>query len=199
MKTMNLALIYVLFLSIIIWLQLEQQQYVHALQMGEVIPDEAIRLRILAHDNSLKEQMIKADIRDAINEEVRQAVGHVQEKEAARKEIKKLIPTLEKVSNDVLKSHRASHDVSIALKEDVQFPTRVYGPIVYPQGTYEALVITIGDGKGENWWCVLFPALCFIETDQEKDVDTVDKNGKYTFFIVEKWKEWFGKDRSEEV
>ena len=66
-KTMNLALLYVLFFSVMIWLQIEQNQYVDASRMEEqVIPEEAIRLRILAHDDSLKEQMIKTKVRDAI-------------------------------------------------------------------------------------------------------------------------------------
>ena len=85
-KTMNLALLYVLFFSVMIWLQIEQNQYVDASRMEEqVIPEEAIRLRILAHDDSLKEQMIKTKVRDAINAELRSVVGYIDEKKNCEK------------------------------------------------------------------------------------------------------------------
>lgn len=199
-KTMNLALLYVLFFSVMIWLQIEQNQYVDASRMEEqVIPEEAIRLRILAHDDSLKEQMIKTKVRDAINAELRSVVGYIDEKKIARKEITEAIPKLEKIVDEVLAEHDVTHDVSLSLKKEVEFPTRIYGPLIYPQGMYEALVVTIGEGKGQNWWCVLFPALCFIETDTEEEEKAVDEKEKYTFFIVEKWKDWFGKEKKEEV
>ncbi|MFB5662757.1 stage II sporulation protein R [Alteribacillus sp. HJP-4] len=196
------ALIYVIFLVLISWLHMEQQQNAAASSgIAEVIPEEAVRLRILAHDDSPAEQLIKREVRDEVNAEIRTIVSDLSTKEEARARIAAHVPELERITASVLQKNNASHSFTIQLKENVEFPTRVYGPLVYPAGTYEALVVTIGEGEGENWWCVLFPPLCFIPADEKAEAeeesvdnnsDTVDKDSAYTFFVVEKWKEWFG-------
>ncbi|WP_185819732.1 stage II sporulation protein R [Salibacterium salarium] len=214
----NKALIYVIFLVLLAWLQMEQQQNATASDTGvQAIPEEAIRLRILAHDNSPGEQLVKTEVRDAVNAEIRSLVNELDEKDEARETINQSIPELESIVQDVLNAHdKSSRTFSINLKSQVEFPTRIYGPLVYPAGTYEALVISIGKGEGENWWCVLFPPLCFIpaeenkESVEKKDVSvdnstenngSVDKSeedvegsSEYTFFVVEKWNKWFGSD-----
>ncbi|MFB4163322.1 stage II sporulation protein R [Alteribacillus sp. JSM 102045] len=212
----NKALIYVIFLVLIAWLQMEQQQNASASNPGvNAIPEEAIRLRILAHDDSPEEQILKRKVRDAVNQEIRTLVEGLSEKEEARKTIDDNLSNLENIVQEVINNSGSSHSFSIALKDQVEFPTRIYGPLVYPAGNYEALVVSIGEGEGENWWCVLFPPLCFISTDDEEDpaqnekgyvdnnsktVDSVEKNQdkvdeekEYSFFVVEKWNEWFGK------
>lgn len=79
---------------------------------------------------------------------------------------------------------------------EAQFPTKLYGNLVYPAGVYDALLITLGEGKGENWWCVLFPPLCFLDMDSgeavEEDMSTAseqEEEEKETievkFFLVE--------------
>ncbi|WP_026701832.1 stage II sporulation protein R [Salibacterium aidingense] len=214
------ALIYLFFLVLISWLQMEQQQNAAASNTGvQAIPEEAIRLRILAHDNSPEEQLIKTEVRDAVNVKIRSLVEEVKEKEEARSTIRSALPELEGIIREVLEDHdRASRSFSIDLKTDVEFPTRIYGPLVYPAGSYEALVISIGKAEGANWWCVLFPPLCFlsaedgegvensapsVEKPEEKQEDvenpesSVEENGEYSFFIVEKWNSWFG-DKEEQ-
>ncbi|SDI04500.1 stage II sporulation protein R [Alteribacillus persepolensis] len=211
----NKALIYVIFLVLIAWLHMEQQQNASASNPSiDTIPEEAIRLRILAHDDSPKEQLLKREVRDAVNAEVRQLMEGVTEKEEARGVMEANVDAIEKVVRNVIADHHLSHTFTIGLKEQVEFPTRIYGPLVYPAGEYEALVVSIGEGKGENWWCVLFPPLCFLSANEEEDVENntepvenidaeegfVDKNDdsvenekEYSFFIVEKWNKWFGK------
>jgi stage II sporulation protein R len=85
-----------------------------------------------------------------------------------------------------------SYEVSFS---EVQFPTKLYGNIVYPAGLYDAVLITLGEGKGENWWCVLFPPLCFLDIDNGEAVDAVEAESKdnvedeeeveVSFFVVE--------------
>ncbi|RSL28931.1 stage II sporulation protein R [Salibacterium salarium] len=212
----NKALIYVIFLVLISWLQMEQQQNATASDTGvQAIPEEAIRLRILAHDNSPEEQLVKTEVRDAVNIEIRSLVEELNEKDKARETIKQSLPELEKIVQDVLETNDMdARTFSIDLKSQVEFPTRIYGPLVYPAGTYEALVISIGEGEGENWWCVLFPPLCFIPAEEneetveneansvdkstenkgemEQEEENVEESREYTFFIVEKWNKWFG-------
>ncbi|WP_240376176.1 stage II sporulation protein R [Bacillus piscicola] len=202
------ALFYIIFLMVLVFIQMEQQQEASAsISQNNVIPDEAIRLRILAHDDSPGEQLLKREVRDAVNEEIRGLVAELDNKKEARTAISEAGPTLETIVQETLDRLDSGHDFSLKLATDVEFPTRIYGPLIYPAGSYEALVITIGEGEGANWWCVLFPPLCFIPADNEaqavdnqvdkaenveKNAASVDDTPKHSFFIVEKWKDWFG-------
>ncbi|SFE61601.1 stage II sporulation protein R [Alteribacillus iranensis] len=201
------ALFYILFFMTLVILHIEQQQEASAsISHQDMIPEDAIRLRILAHDDSPGEQLLKREVRDAVTEEIRVLVQDLQSREEARERMRKNMDHIEEVIQNVLEENLSDHTFTLQLKEDVTFPTRMYGPIVYPAGTYEALVVSIGEGEGENWWCVLFPPLCFIpaeeeETEPEKtenqqhvdnSKENVDEEEVYSFFVVEKWKDWFG-------
>ncbi|MGY4688405.1 stage II sporulation protein R [Salibacterium sp. K-3] len=207
------ALIFVCFFVLLCWLQMEQQQNAAASDAGvQAIPEEAIRLRILAHDNSPEEQLLKTEVRDAVNQQIESEITVEIEKDEARTRLQEALPDLETTVEEILASRdMQDRDFSIALKSNVDFPTRIYGPLVYPAGSYEALVVTIGKGEGDNWWCVLFPPLCFLQSEEsvdntsdivdeedrqgenvEKQKDSVDEKEEYQFFVVEKWKIWFG-------
>ncbi|MCJ7840561.1 stage II sporulation protein R [Lederbergia sp. NSJ-179] len=127
-----------------------------------VIPDEAIRLRILANSNKEKDQAIKREIRDSVNEEINQWVAELTSLEEARKVMISRLDKIEEIANQKLKEAGVNDSVHVEFGE-AQFPTKLYGQYLYPAGTYEAIVITIGEGKGANWWCVLFPPLCFLD------------------------------------
>ncbi|GIN90835.1 stage II sporulation protein R [Siminovitchia terrae] len=144
----------------------------------QVIPEEAIRLRILANSDSEKDQEVKRAVRDAVNKQINEWVEQLTSIEEARHVISSRLPELEKIAKNELIKHGLSYSVSIDFG-DVQFPTKLYGQYLYPAGTYEAVLITLGEGKGANWWCVLFPPLCFLDFSNsaavsqgiEEDVD----------------------------
>ncbi len=153
-----------------------------AVENVQVIPEEAIRLRILANSDSEKDQEVKRAVRDAVNKQMNEWVEQLTSIEEARQVISSRLPELEKIAKNELIKHGLSYSVSIDFG-DVQFPTKLYGQYLYPAGTYEAVLITLGEGKGANWWCVLFPPLCFMDFSNsaavsqgiEEDVDnTVD-------------------------
>lgn len=127
-----------------------------------VIPKEAIRLRILANSDSEKDQEIKHIVRDVINEEISTWVQDLTSMEEARALIQSRLPEIERLAAGVLKEQNVQQDVRVDFGM-VQFPTKLYGEHLYPAGEYEAILVTIGDGKGANWWCVLFPPLCFLD------------------------------------
>lgn len=127
-----------------------------------VIPKEAIRLRILANSDSEKDQEIKHIVRDVINEEISTWVQDLTSMEEARALIQSRLPEIERLAAEVLKEQNVQQDVRVDFGM-VQFPTKLYGEHLYPAGEYEAILVTIGEGKGANWWCVLFPPLCFLD------------------------------------
>lgn len=177
-----------LFLSICLLLMQWQPQAIANNPEDEPIPQQSIRLRILANSNDGHDQMVKRDVRDRVNHAVREWVGTYDELDEARRTIKAHTSDIETIVHDTLEENGVDQSYHVELRRTV-FPTKTYGDYVYPAGEYEALVITLGEGEGANWWCVLFPPLCFIDMDQEGTAtdqphDSEDVTVK--LFIVEK-------------
>lgn len=127
-----------------------------------VIPNEAIRLRILADSDLEKDQNIKRLIRDEVNIEITKWVQELTSIEAAREVIKSKLPEIQAIAEGIVAAEGANQSVKTEF-DKVQFPTKLYGQFLYPAGEYEAILITIGEGEGANWWCVLYPPLCFLD------------------------------------
>ncbi|OBA02431.1 stage II sporulation protein R [Paenibacillus polymyxa] len=131
----------------------------------KVIPHDSIRLRILANSDRPEDQLVKREIRDAIVQQMNTWVGELDNPQSlnqARVLIDAHLPEIDRLVGAELarRGIAYAHQVELA---SVPFPTKMYGGLVYPAGNYEALRVTLGQGKGQNWWCVLFPPLCFID------------------------------------
>lgn len=128
----------------------------------QVIPNEAIRLRILANSNKEADQELKRSIRDEVNKEINKWVAELTSIEEARKVIGSRLSDIEAIAEEVMVKEGNVQKIQVDFGETV-FPTKLYGQYLYPAGKYEAIKITLGEGQGENWWCVLFPPLCFLD------------------------------------
>ncbi|MFZ7756717.1 stage II sporulation protein R [Bacillus thuringiensis] len=128
-----------------------------------VIPKEAVRLRILANSDSDKDQALKRKLRDEVKAQIDGWVADLTSFEEARKVIQSHIPEIEKTVENTLKREGSKESFQVKFSKNVKFPTKVYGNFIYPAGEYEAVLITIGEGEGANWWCVLFPPMCFLD------------------------------------
>lgn len=140
-----------------------ESQKVDAALLNTAIPDESIRLRILAHSDSPQDQAIKMLVRDRVVEQMNSWASEASSIEEARAVVQNNLQQLEQVVGDVLKENGQTYGYKLALSE-VEFPTKSYGGLVYPAGQYEALLISLGNAEGRNWWCVLFPPLCFVDS-----------------------------------
>ncbi|WP_415783384.1 stage II sporulation protein R [Lederbergia lenta] len=149
-----------------------------------VIPEEAIRLRILANSDSEQDQEVKRAIRDAVNVEITNWVQDLTSIDTARDVITSQLQEVEEIARQELAQMGLDYSVKVEFG-DVEFPAKLYGQFLYPAGTYEAILITLGEGSGANWWCVLFPPLCFLDfsnglavgpgfDDSEESVETKD-------------------------
>ncbi|TLS36706.1 stage II sporulation protein R [Pseudalkalibacillus caeni] len=196
------ALIHLLISFIIVFTSLSSSQpRAFAEQDPNVIPDEAIRLRILANSNSDADQSVKRLIRDKVNESINTWVKDLTSIEASRKVIRSHLGEISNiVSNELEAMNLDGQNYKVEFAK-VQFPTKLYGNYVYPAGKYEAVLITLGEGLGDNWWCVLFPPLCFLDfdngdavkdannekavnTEQAKEIQTEKEEVKVEFFLV---------------
>jgi len=134
----------------------------------EMIPEDAIRLRILATSNDMKDQQMKYTVRDEVNAYLSTEISQVTSIDEARKRMEEILPKVEEIIAKTLEQKGENLSFSVQFKKDVPFPTKKYGKYVHPAGDYEALLITLGEGGGDNWWCVLFPSLCYLDLSKEE-------------------------------
>ena len=177
----------------------------HTLQQG--IAAEIIRFHVLANSDSEKDQALKRKVKDEVVTFMQDKLKKVTKKEQAEQVIKANLEEIRKVAEQVTKKEGNGESVTTALtKKD--FPVKVYGDTVFPAGNYETLQIEIGNAKGKNWWCVMFPSLCMVDesytvvpkeakeklkdhlTEEEYESIQMEQNSvKYRLKIVEIWDE----------
>ena len=144
-----------------------------------MIPTDAIRIRIIANSNSDIDIEKKKEIRKNLEEEIYNLLKDAKTSSEARNLINENLDKLNILVDDKTNSN---YDLSFGKN---YFPRKVYKGIIYEEGEYESLVVTLGKGNGDNWWCVLFPPLCLLEGNEDtKDVE-------YRFFVkdlIDKYK-----------
>ncbi|KIQ93339.1 stage II sporulation protein R [Anoxybacillus thermarum] len=143
-------------------------------QSDVVIPNEAVRLRILANSDSPEDQALKRAVRDAVNEQITTWVSDLTSFEEAKQVIAQHVPDIEQTVARVLREKKSDQSYNVTFGR-VSFPTKIYGSYIYPAGEYDAVLITLGKGEGANWWCVLFPPLCFLDFSTGEAVRPVEK------------------------
>ncbi len=131
-------------------------------KMRNSFEDKIIRFHIRANSDMEEDQALKLKIRDEILKEMNEKFKDTKSLEESRKVIKENMKEMKYITERVIEEEGKDYDVAISLGQD-NFPTRKYGNLVLPSGEYETLLITLGEGKGQNWWCVMFPPLCFVD------------------------------------
>lgn len=142
-----------------------------------LIPKESIRFRIIANSNNVEDQKLKLGIKNELQREVISKLStnsYVTTKES----IEASINTIDKV----LKKHNISYNISYG---ENYFPEKSFKGVIYPKGEYQSLVVTLGEGLGDNWWCVLFPPLCLLEANEAEYSDV--EYSLYTKEIINKF------------
>ena len=164
MKKYNPASLYIVMLciSLAVSFYIPKPESANATEETVIIPDEAIRLRILANSDSEQDQAVKKAIRDEVNAHITEWVKDLTSLDTARDVINSHLPDIQTIAERYVAEHGLDQEVAVSFGP-AQFPTKLYGQYLYPAGEYEAIVITLGKGKGANWWCVLFPPLCFLD------------------------------------
>ena len=131
-----------------------------------IIPEDAIRFRIIANSNSAIDQKKKTEIKNQIEEKIYDVLTNVNNVKEARKLIKENLDVIE----EIVKEYQIPYQINYGQN---YFPTKTYKGIIYPSGDYESLVITLGKGIGKNFWCILFPPLCLID-DESKEYSDIE-------------------------
>lgn len=133
--------------------------------MVEVKTPPFIRLHILANSDSPADQNLKYRVRDRLITAMKEEFQEAQSLEESRAILLERLNYLEKIAGEYIGAEGYAYPVQ-AVYGDFNFPRKTYGSITLPAGTYEAVRIIIGEGKGANWWCILFPPLCVVDGGQ---------------------------------
>lgn len=137
------------------------------------VPDNLIRLHVVANSDSELDQMIKYAVRDAILASTTSMFKDLTSVSEAKRVAEANLKDIEAVAQSVVASYGKDYSVRAELGI-FPFPTKVYGSVILPEGNYQALRIVLGTGQGQNWWCVLFPPLCFINITSDDITLTED-------------------------
>ncbi len=137
---------------------------------NDIIPDDAIRVRVIANSNSDYDQNIKLKVKDLVEADMYNLLKDTKSIDEARKLINGNLDNLN--SNIYTTLRKENYNLPFTVNFGLNyFPKKEYKGITYDEGYYESLVVTLGEGLGDNWWCVLFPPLCLIEVDNENTTD----------------------------
>jgi len=142
-----------------------------------VIPEDALRIRVIANSNSEYDQLIKNEVKENIQYKLYNLLKDTKGVEEARIVINNNLNYIDEEVNKTLKNN--NYDLGYKINYGLNyFPSKEYKGVTYEEGYYESLVITLGSGEGDNWWCVLFPPLCLLEAEESDDIE-------YTSYVKE--------------
>ena len=125
----------------------------------QTLKNNLVRLHVVAQSNSEEDQRVKLEVRDAVLKALEKPMAEITDISKAKDYIQTHLPAIEQAANDTLKALGVQQRAVVTFLKE-KFPVREYDSFTLPSGVYESLRITIGDGEGRNWWCVVFPKLC---------------------------------------
>ena len=134
----------------------------YAQTVSSDIADSVFRLHVIANSDSNEDQNLKYLVRDKLIEYMNSLCSNTCSKEEAMKIANENIEVLQNIAQNVVYENGFNYSVNVNIGK-YNFPTKNYGDISLPAGTYDALRVEIGEAKGQNWWCVMFPPLCFVD------------------------------------
>lgn len=135
-------------------------------QLAEQLSEKILRFHVLANSDSQEDQELKLKVRDAVGSYMQQELSGADGLEESKEVVKQDIKDIVKKAEEVVQEQGYDYGVTASLAQ-VNFPQKTYGDYSFPAGTYEALQVVIGRGKGKNWWCVMYPNMCFFNSTYE--------------------------------
>ncbi len=136
------------------------------------IREKVVRLHILANSDSAEDQALKLKVRDAVTKAAAGWLDGVDTAGEALEKARECLPALQTVAQQTVYDNGYTYPVKASLCE-MYFETRVYDDVTMPAGMYDAVRFEIGDGKGKNWWCVIYPPLCIGSAVKEQTLSDV--------------------------
>lgn len=136
--------------------------------------EEYLRIHIRANSNDLEDQNVKYKVKDGVVEALIPLLSEIEDFQEAKKVLSENFSLIENTANSILKNEGFSYTAKAKIDNEF-FPTRTYDNITLEEGNYDALILNLGSGQGNNWWCLVYPAFCFTNTTNENNVKYVSK------------------------
>lgn len=133
-----------------------------------------LRIHIRANSNSSEDQNVKYKVKDAIVDALIPVLAEVETFEEAKMKVEENFSLIENVAEQVLIDNGFDYGVTVRLDKE-NFPTRQYGDLTLESGIYDALIIELGSGTGNNWWCLVYPAFCFTSSKNSTNYEYISK------------------------
>ena len=169
----------VIILSFLLFIYTSICAFSYANNIFNDIENSVFRLHVLANSDSKEDQDLKLLVRDQLLEYMNQLCSNCKTKEQAIEIVEDNKEQFKQIALETIKNAGYSYDVNINIG-NFEFPTKNYGDITFPAGYYDALRVEIGEAKGQNWWCVMFPPLCFVDISSgvvtEESKELLEKN-----------------------
>ena len=160
---MKKKLNFILILTILIFLYIVLLSFNYSQAISYNLSDSVFRLHIIANSDSSADQELKLKVRDKIIEYMNTLTSSSSDKKDVISIVNNHLDSFKEIALNTIKENGSNYDVNIEIG-NFNFPTKTYGDISFPAGNYDALNIKIGNAIGQNWWCVLFPPLCFVNS-----------------------------------
>lgn len=207
MKKLKIGRIFVILILLSLFILISAISYVDAVSNN--IADSVFRLHVIANSDSKEDQELKLKVRDELLSYMNIISKDSTSKQEAMQIANEHKEEFTQIAEKVIKENGYNYTVNVQIGK-ADFPTKYYGDITLPAGTYDALKVQIGDANGQNWWCVMFPPLCFVDVstgivpdnskqelkqnldDEEYDLisKTDDNEISFKFKIVELFQNW---------
>ena len=160
---MKKKLNFILILTLLIFLYIVLLSFNYSQSISCNLSDSVLRLHIIANSDSSTDKELKLKVRDNIIEYINTLTSSYSDKKDVISMVNNHLDSFKEIALNTIKENGYNYDVNIEIG-NFHFPTKSYGDISFPAGNYDALKIEIGDAIGQNWWCVLFPPLCFVNS-----------------------------------
>ena len=176
---MNKKIKFVIILIILLCIYTYICAYSYASEISENLSKNIFRLHIIANSNSEEDQNLKYKVRDNLLQYMNKICKNCSSKDEVIKIVYLNQDNFKAIAEETIKKEGFTYPVKIEIG-NFEFPTKSYGDISFPAGYYDALKVNIGDSLGHNWWCVMFPPLCFVNTNTgllpTESKETLQKN-----------------------
>lgn len=206
-KRLKIGRIFVILILLSLFILISAISYVDAVSNN--IADSVFRLHVIANSDSKEDQELKLKVRDELLLYMNIISKDSTSKQEAMQIANEHKEEFTQIAEKVIKENGYNYTVNVQIGK-ADFPTKYYGDITLPAGTYDALKVQIGEAKGQNWWCVMFPPLCFVDVstgivpdnskqelkqsldDEEYDLISKTDNNEisFKFKIVELFQNW---------
>lgn len=147
---------------------------IRAQTLQQEISEKILRFHVLANSDSSEDQELKLKVRDEVGNYMALQLADISSLEESEEVVSNHLTEIEQLAEGVIREEGYDYPVTASL-ENCMFPEKTYGEYTFPSGYYEALRVVIGEGEGQNWWCVMYPNLCFSGSMYVTDEETGEK------------------------